>query len=342
MRQHISLVWLSLCCSLLWLNVFGCASPSPKSPPPAPLSSVAPPSPEKTKVVVLRLENSVKKGKADKSTVEDRLFGNGIKAQIVNALEQSGRFTVLSNTGPREVIQRDSLTDSGEIKRPIRERIGSLGEAEFLIAGSLTTYQLSKKSKNAGVEADLLFCEPQARTVNVDGIVDIAKKVFKGLKPVNQDRIALELWLFDAKTGRRLATTKIEGTPSDSSEVMATSMQQAVRGSAVKAVGWIADTEAAFRAGTLAPPPATLETKRAPIPEQETKKVSRTSGSKQPQSTARPRSTTKVQPKTEGMENLSPTTSAVEAEVEDFSESSTSNPAPKAEKSPPQEEWGEK
>ena len=176
----------------------------------------------------------MKKGKADKSTVEDRLFGNGIKAQIVNALEQSGRFTVLTNTGPREVLQRDDLTDSGEISEPVRERLGYLGEAEFLIAGSLTTYQLSKKSKNAGVEADLLFREPQARMVNVDGIVDIAKKVFEGLKPVNQDRIALELWLFDAKTGRRLATTKIEGTPSDSSEVMATSMQQAVRGSATK------------------------------------------------------------------------------------------------------------
>jgi len=105
MQQHISLVWLSLCCSLLWVNVFGCASPRPQSPPSALLSSVTPLTPEKTKVVVLRLENAVKKGKVDKGTAGDRLFGNGIKAQIVNALEQSGRFTIVTNTGPRKNLR---------------------------------------------------------------------------------------------------------------------------------------------------------------------------------------------------------------------------------------------
>ena len=342
MQQHISLVWLSLCCSLLWLNVFGCASPGSNSPFSAPLPFMAPSSPEKTKIIVLRLENSVKRGKPDKSTAEDRLFGNGIKAQIVNALEQSGRFTVLTNSGPREVLQRMTFTDSGKINEEVRTRLGLPEDAELVVAGALTTYQLSKKSKNAGVEADLFFREPQARMVNVDGIGDIAKKVFEGLKPVNQDRIALELWLFDAKTGRRLAATKIEGNPSDSIEVLATAMQQAVRGSTTKTVEWITNTEAAFRAGTLASPPVTLETKKAPLFEQETGKGSRTSVSKQPRSTARPRSTTKVQSKTEGMENLSSTTSAAEAEVEDFSENSTNKPVPKAEKPPPQEEWGEK
>ena len=342
MQQHISLVWLSLCCSLLGVNVFGCAPPRPQSPPSAPLSSVTPPTPEKTKVVVLRLENAVKKGKADKGTAGDRLFGNGIKAQIVNALEQSGRFTVVTNTGPKEVLERDNVTDSGEIKRPILDRLGSLGDAKFLLAGALTTYQLSKKSKNAGVEADLLFREQQARAVDVDGIDAIAKRVFEGLKAGSQDRVALELWLFDAKTGRRLASTKIQGTPSDTSEVMTTAMQQAVRGSTLKAVAWITNTETAFRAGTLAVPPATLEAKKTPGPEQGEEKVRRTSVRKQPQSTPQSRSTPKAQSKTVAAEDSSPTTSAVEAGAEDFSHGSVTTPEPKVEKALPQEEWGER
>jgi len=341
MQQHISLVWLSLCCSLLWVNVFGCAPPRPQRPPSAPLSSVTPPSPEKTKVVVLRLENAVKKGKADKGTAGDRLFGNGIKAQLVNALEQSGRFTVVTNTGQRDVLQRENVTDSGEIKGPIRDRLGSLSDAEFLIAGALTSYQLSKKSKNAGVEADLLFREQQARAVNVDGIEDIAKRVFEGLKAGSQDRVALELWLFDAKTGRRLASTKIQGTPSDSGEVMTTAMQQAVHGSTLKAVAWITSTETAYRAGTLAVPPGTLEAKKTPGPEQGEEKVRGTSVKQQPQSTPRSRSTPKTQSKPVAAEDSSPTTSAAKAE-EDFSHGSVTTPEPKVEKALPQEEWGER
>ena len=342
MQQHISLVRLSLCCSLLWVNVFGCAPPRPQSPPSEPLSSVAPPSREKTKVVVLRLENAVKKGNTDKGTAGDRLFGHGIRAQIVNALEQSGQFTVVTNTGPREVLQRDNVTDSGEIKKPIRDRLGSLGDAEFLIAGALTSYQLSKKSKNAGVEADLLFREQQARAVNVDGIEDIAKRVFEGLKAGSQDRVALELWLFDAKTGRRLASTKIQGTPSDSGEVMTTAMQQAVHGSTLKAVEWITNTETAFRAGTLAMPPGTLEAKKTPGPEQGEEKVRGTSVKQQPQPTPRSRSAAKTQSKTVAAEDSSPTTSAPKAEAEDFSQGSASAPEPKVEKALPQEEWGER
>ena len=339
MQKHILRGWIALFYSLLWLNVFGCAAPKPQrasyvSPP------ASPSSPEKTKVIVLRLENAVKKGRADKSSLEDRLFGNGIRAQLITALEQSGRFTVLTNSGPREVLQRETLTDTGEIKKPIRERLGSLGDAEFLIAGVITSYQLSKESKNAGVEADLFFREAQAKTVNVEGsaIVEMAKKEFEGLKVVSQDRVALELWLFEAKTGKRLATTKIEGTPSDSGEKLATSMQQAVRGATTKAVSWMGETERTFRAGLL---PA--EPKRDASLELDTEKASKPLGKKTLQSVTLPRSTTKIQPQSIETESLLPPSSAAEAGREDFSESPAvgSKPAPKAEKPTSlKEEWG--
>jgi|GEM_PF-4487096 len=247
----------------------GCEPPMKvaSSPPPAPES---PPSPEKIKVVVLRLENMTKKGKADTSTGEDRLFGNGVRAQLVSALEQTGHFTIVNNTGPQEVLQRRALTPTGEISERMKDRLGSLGYAELLVAGALTTYQLSKETKNAGIGADLLFREPQAREIALDGIVETAKKVFGNLKSTGPDRVALELWLFDAKTGKRLASTTIEGTPNDSGDTIgglfgpklatvtietATPMQRALRGVAIRATNWVADTHAAFRAGTLVFPP---------------------------------------------------------------------------------------
>ena len=334
-----SVSWLLVCWSVVWLHAAGCSQSKlpiigERSPPP-PLSA-----PEKTKVVVLRLENSVKRNKADTSTAEDRLFGNGIRVSIVSALEQTGRFTVVNNTGPRQVLQRETLTDTGAIKESVRDRLGIPGDAEFLLAGSITTYQLSKESKKNGVEADPLFRESQARMINVDGIVDIAKKVFEGLKPVNQDRVALELWLFDAKTGKRIAITRIEGTPSDSGETLATPMQQAVRGSATKAVNWIADTQTAFRAGTLEPP--IIETKKPPLPELKPEKVTGTRPTKPPP--ARPRPEEKIQSEIEEAEKIPPPAAKTpEGKREDWG-SPPSQPAGKVEKSPTQssEEWGEK
>ena len=338
MGNRSYVVWLFLCCSLLWLNVAGCSHPRSKGGGTGETGPVVtiPPS-EKTKVVVLRLENSTKRGKTDKSTTEDRLFGNGIRAQIVDALEQSGRFTVVNNAGSRQVLQREVLTDSGEIKGSVRERLGSLGDAGFLIAGAMMTYQLSKESKNAGIEADLLFRESQAKTVSVDGILDIARKAFENLKPVGQDRLVLELWLFDAKTGRRLATTKIEGTPSDSSEVLATPMQQAVRGGAIKAVNWIADTGAAFRAGTLVVPPLTVEMKKTPNLGAEAGRGSKTL----PNTPQAPRVKVQTLPKDSRTEKIVPAAPPPEGDWDD-SGNVADKPPTGTGKVPPQEEWGEK
>jgi curli biogenesis system outer membrane secretion channel CsgG len=240
------------------------------------------PAPEKTKIIVLRLENKTRQGRKDGSTGEDRLFGDGLRTQIVNALEQTGRFTVLENEGPRKVLTSDTLTDLEEIKTAIWLRLGSLSDAEFLLAGTLQIYRLSQESKNAGIDADLLFRESQASTINVAGIVDTAKKVFENLKPKDTDLVGIDLWLFDAKTGKRIALTDIQGIPSDSGDViggmfgqqlasvsgeMKTPMQQALRGSAIKAANWIAEQEERFRLQPeFASPPPTQGRRRKPLP----------------------------------------------------------------------------
>ncbi len=340
MRQRISRVRLSLCCSLVCLTIFGCTSSRPQRV--SVMSPVAPAAPKKTKIIVLRFENAVKDAQTNTSVGEDRLFGNGIKAQIVDALERSGRFTVQTNAGPREVLPRDSLTETGEIREPIRERLGSLGDAKFLIAGVMITYQLSKKSKKAGINADLFFRQAQARAVKVDGIVNIAEKAFEKLKPVGQDHIGFEVWLFNAKTGKRLATTRIEGTPSDSDETLTTPMQQSVQGSAVKAVRWIIGIETAFRAGTLAPQSAMSETKKTPSLAGETEKITKSRADQQRGSVVQPRSAMKEQAKPGEEPPPVPATNTSEVHGGDLSGGGLSKPAVSPGRTLPQEEWGEK
>lgn len=337
--------WLLLCGSLIGFIV-GCSQPKPQGNG---LTEVVKPlAPDRTKVIVLRLENSTKKGKSDKGTGEDRLFGNGVKAQIVSALSQSGQFTVVNNSGPREVLQREILTENGDIKGTVRERLGSLGDAEFIIAGAVTTYKLSKESKKEGVDADLLFRESQAQALSVEKNVEIAKRTFDALKPSGTDRIGYELWLFDARTGRRIAVTRIDGSPSDSSETLATPMQQAVRGSVAKVVNWVSETRTAFKAGTLTPP-AMVNIRKPSLPEPKPERVIETRPSKTP--VARPRP-----PAEEIPVNEEPLPTVVEAEKppappavkapavrgEDWG-SPASRPATKVDKAPTQttEEWGE-
>jgi TolB-like protein len=337
--------WLLVCWSVLWLAA-GCSQPRPQGS--GLVEAPKPLAPESTKVIVLRLENSTKKGKSDKGTGEDRLLGNGVKAQIVTALSQSGRFSVINNSGPREVLQRAVLTENGDLKGTVRDRLGSLGDAEFIVAGTVVTYQLSKDSKKAGVGADLLFREPQAQTVPGEGNVELAKRIFEALKPSGPDRIVYELWVFDARTGKRIAITRIEGTPSDSSETLATPMQQAVRGSVAKVVNWVSDTQTAFRAGTLTPP-ARVDIKKPLLPEPKPDRVIETRPSKAP--VVRPRPMVEdalpkeeVTPKVVETEKIPapPAAKAPAVKGEDWG-SPASQPATKKEKTPTQnaEEWGE-
>ncbi len=349
MSTRGSVSWLLVCWSVLWL-VAGCSQQRPNTNLGTSTASTSS-APEKTKVIVLRLENSTRKGKVDKSTGEDRLFGSGMKSQIVNILSQSGRFMVVNNSGPREVLQRGLLAESGDIKGTVRDRLGSLGDAEFIIAGAITTYQLSKDSKKAGVEADLLFQESQAQTVSVERNVELAKRTFDALKPSGLDRIEYELWLFDAKSGRRIAITRIEGTPRDASETLATPMQQAVRGSVAKAVDWISSTQAAFKAGTLTPP-AVVNIRKPVPPEPKPERAIESRPSKTP--VARPRPPAEELPLVEEVPAkvveaekapsppAPPASKAPDVKGEDWG-SPASQPATKKEKAPTQnaEEWGE-
>jgi curli biogenesis system outer membrane secretion channel CsgG len=241
--RNISLARLSLCCCLLWGTLFGCSAGKPSFTLPVVATPTPPPPVElKMKVVVLRFENKTKKNKMDNSSEEDQLFGNGIKTQLTTALKQTGQFVILDNSGPRKVLWSRALTPSGEIKKEARERLGSLGDAEFLVAGALTSYQLSQESKAASIDADQFLREPQAKATGVSA--SAAGKVFGALPAASQDRVVVELRLIDAKTNKMIDNTLAECTSSDfgkgidgtfgrqlvaASESTRTPMQRAVR-----------------------------------------------------------------------------------------------------------------
>ncbi len=230
------------------------------------------------KLVVFRLENRME-NRRDESRKEDQLFGNGIKTQFITAFKQTDQFVIGDNAGPRKVLWSRSITRSGQISRTAKRRFGSLGDAKFLLGGAITSYDLSEESKAAGIEADLFFRESQAKAIKVP--VQTAKKAFTDRPTTAQDRVAVELWLFDAKTGQRIATTTIEGSPNDSGQAigglfgnllatpapeMQTPMQRALRGCAIKAVNWVAEQGLAFRAQ---PPPAPPRPPAKPKPKPE-------------------------------------------------------------------------
>jgi curli biogenesis system outer membrane secretion channel CsgG len=271
--SNLSLARLSLCCCLVWGSLFGCSAGKSSLTPPVVDTPVPSPSVEpKMKIVVLRFENKTKKNKMDNSSEEDQLFGNGIKTQLTTALQQTGQFVILDNSGPRKVLWSRAFTPSGEIKKEARERLGSLGDAEFLVAGAITTYQLSQGSKAAGIDADQFLREPQAKALGVSA--GAAEKVFGTLPAASQDRVVVELRLIDAKTNKTIDSTTAECTASDfgegigglfgqqlvaASESTRTPMQRAVRVCAIKAVNWVADRGIAYRDGKITVMPIPTE-----------------------------------------------------------------------------------
>lgn len=143
-----------LCWCLVWISASSCTLKQASAPSTSPSSSAPPPSPTleggKMKLVVFRFENKTGKQR-DESRKEDQLFGNGIKTQLTAAFKQTGQFVIGDNAGPRKVLWSRAITRSGQISRTAKRRFGSLGDAEFLLGGALTGYELSEESKAAGI-----------------------------------------------------------------------------------------------------------------------------------------------------------------------------------------------
>jgi curli biogenesis system outer membrane secretion channel CsgG len=221
---------------------------------------------ERAKVVIFEFENKFVVRADGKRSSLDSVLGNSLKKHLVMGLHQTEQFAVLDPLGAKRVLTSQDFTAKGEIKRKIRNKLGPLDGAEFLIAGVVTAYQPSRRSRNAGIEADPLFGDAGTK----QGVTTAAlAKAFASLPTASQDRITIEMRLIDAVTGTTISTTSVEGTPqgvgqprgglfdeklSTPTTQWSTPMQKALRACTIKAVDWIAETSLAHRGRAVALP----------------------------------------------------------------------------------------
>ncbi len=250
---------------LLPLAIFGvgCTTPPQTVRAPASLPPQVPPRlwvGERAKVVVLEFGNKVSFGSSGKRTIPDSVFGDGMKKHLVVGMQQTEQFAILNQLSTKRVLTEQDFTLTGEIKQKALGKISFLEEAEFLIAGTVTVYQPSLESLNAGIGADPFFGEAQSSGQGVSA--GILTKAFESLPVASNDRIAISVRLIDAANGKTVKATTVEGVPQEFGQQrgglfgekltglsgsLQTPMQKALRVCTIKAVDWIAETSLAHR-----------------------------------------------------------------------------------------------
>ncbi len=113
-------------------------------------------------------------------------IGEGMSDMLTNALFNTGKFIVLERDRLNEVMEEQDLAASGRFKKETAAPKGELEGAELLIRGSVITFEPKCKGGSA---------------ILVSG---------------NQACMAINLRIVDAKTGRVVNATTVEGTSGDS------------------------------------------------------------------------------------------------------------------------------
>ena len=114
-------------------------------------------------------------------------IGDGMTDMLTSALFNSGRFIVLEREQLKEVTKEQDLANSSRFKKETAAPIGQLEGAELLIRGSVTQFEPNCKGGSA--------------------ILVSAKEAC----------MAINLRIVDAKTGRVVNATTVEGTSSSGS-----------------------------------------------------------------------------------------------------------------------------
>lgn len=128
----------------------------------------------KPRIAVKAFEYKAARGSRD--------IGNGMSDMLADSLFNSGRFIVLEREHLQEVIEEQDLGASGRIKKETAAPIGEIEGAQLLIRGSVTQF------------------EPNCRG---GSLLIVAAK---------QACVAINLRIVDAKSGRVVNATTVEGT----------------------------------------------------------------------------------------------------------------------------------
>lgn len=113
-------------------------------------------------------------------------IGDGMTDMLTDALTNTGRFIVLERERLDEVMAEQDLADTGRFANETVAPKGELEGAELLVRGSITTFD----PKCAGGSAIIVSS--------------------------NQACVAVNIRILDARTGRVVSATTVEGTASKS------------------------------------------------------------------------------------------------------------------------------
>lgn len=128
----------------------------------------------KQRIAVKAFEYKAARGSGD--------IGRGMSDMLADSLFNSGRFIVLERENIKEVIEEQDFGASGRVKQETAAPIGAIEGAQLLIRGSITQF------------------EPNCRGGSV---------LIFGAK---QACVSINLRIVDAKTGRVVNATTVEGT----------------------------------------------------------------------------------------------------------------------------------
>lgn len=245
---------------------------------------------DKARVAVMEFDNKTgvdfQVSHSLKGTTVGNPIGNGMKEQIVTALMQTGAFIVLERQALKDVMGEQDLGASGRMKRETAAAIGELEGAEFLLYGAVTEYLPSQASVAAGAGVDPIFGYMGA---SLGGpLLSILASRAAAAVMANQDHVAIDVRLVDAKTSRVVNATSVQGNPQDFggsfggifgsvllgvSAQYQTPMQKAVRACIIRAVNWIADNCLDVR--EKGPPPEIAGPPLPPEPDLRVEKIQR-------------------------------------------------------------------
>jgi len=210
----------------------------------------------KAKVAVMRFDNKtgihVKDEIRATSSGVERIVGDpigeGMVEQLTTALAQTGAFIVLERQAIQDIIKEQDFGASGRVRQDTAATIGEIEGADFLIYGAVTEYKASQASAQAGVGT-----RATGGSIAQNALWMLAKQAVGAA--FNQDHVAIDIRLVDARTGRIINATSIEGKPRELdgffggmfgntlvglSGSYSTPLQKAVRACMIKAVNWIA------------------------------------------------------------------------------------------------------
>ena len=117
-----------------------------------------------------------------KAARSGREIGNGMSDMLADSLFNSGRFIVLEREHIKEVMDEQDFGASGRVRKDTAAPIGQIEGAQLLIRGSITQFEPNCRGGSV-----LLFGAKQAC-------------------------VAINLRIIDAKTGRVVNATTVEGT----------------------------------------------------------------------------------------------------------------------------------